>query len=109
MHPCADQAVTFAQQLEEEIRQKVGSIPEDLGDRGGEAAEGRGPNQDASEPNPTTGDGAAQRAHNGETNESSLRKEITEKDCEAEAVRNELQVPHDVFIGFPVFHPPLLS
>jgi len=71
-------------------------------------AEGRRPNQDTSESEPTAGDGAAQQAQNGESNESSLHKEIAEEDREAEAVRNELQVPHYVFIGFPIFHPPLL-
>ena len=43
VHSCADQAVTFSQQLEEEIRLKVGSMHEDLSNGGGEAAEGRRP------------------------------------------------------------------
>ena len=93
--------MTFSQQLEEEIRQKAGSIQDELGDGGGEAAQGHRPNQDDSEPKPTTGDGAAQQAQTGESNESSLREEIADKDREAEAVRNELQVPHDVFTGSP--------
>ena len=46
MHPCADQAVTFSQQLEEGIRLKVESMQGDLSNGGGEAAEGTIGNMD---------------------------------------------------------------
>ena len=46
VHPCADQAVTFSQQLEEGIRLKVESMQGDLCNGGGEAAEGTIGNMD---------------------------------------------------------------